>query len=179
MFKPTLLVLAAGMGSRYGGLKQLDSVGPNGETIMDYSVFDAVRAGFGKIVFTIRHGFRKQFEDAVKQRYGNNVEYDFVEQELENIPDRLKYNPLRSKPWGTGHAVLVAKDVIDTPFAVINADDFYGCNSFQVLGHFLEECEGNTGTFAMVGFNIANTLFLNPAVCHADMFSQSEGILLM
>jgi hypothetical protein len=177
MVKPTLLVLAAGMGSRYGGLKQLDSVGPNGETIMDYSVFDAVRAGFGKIVFTIRHSFREQFEDAVKQRYGNSVEYAFVEQELETIPEGLKYNPLRSKPWGTGHAVLVAKDVIDTPFAVINADDFYGWNSFQVLGHFLEKCEGHSGTFAMVGFNIANTLSESGSVSRGICSVNPEGYL--
>ncbi|MEA5006553.1 MAG: nucleotidyltransferase [Rikenellaceae bacterium] len=158
MTKPTLLILAAGMGSRYGGLKQLDGVGPCGETIMDYSVFDALRAGFGKIVFIIRSSFREVFEQSVRERYGNSLDFVFVEQELYKIPSGYTYNSERSKPWGTGHAVLVAKDVIDTPFAVINADDYYGRHSFEVLGRFLMENEGKKGVYAMVGFDVDNTL---------------------
>ncbi|OFY38821.1 MAG: nucleotidyltransferase [Bacteroidetes bacterium GWF2_40_14] len=156
--KPTLLVLAAGMGSRYGGLKQLDGVGPSGETIMDYSVYDAIRAGFGKVVFVIRKCFRTEFEERIRTRYGNVVELGFVEQELDLIPPGFTVNPERTKPWGTGHAVLVAADLIDTPFAVINADDYYGQNSFSVLGKFLSGQDGKTGEYCMVGFNISNTL---------------------
>src|SRR3989339_659786 len=158
MIKPTLLVLAAGMGSRYGGLKQLDGVGPSGETIMDYSVYDAIRAGFGKVVFVIRKCFRTEFEERIRTRYGNVDELGFVEQELDLIPPGFTVNPERTKPWGTGHAVLVAADLIDTPFAVINADDYYGQNSFSVLGKFLSGQDGKTGEYCMVGFNISNTL---------------------
>ncbi|MCK9628155.1 MAG: sugar phosphate nucleotidyltransferase [Bacteroidales bacterium] len=158
MTKPTLLILAAGMGSRYGGLKQLDGVGPCGETIMDYSVFDAIRAGFGKIVFIIRSSFREIFEQSVRERYGDSPDFVFVEQELYKIPEGYSYNIERSKPWGTGHAVLVAKDVIDTPFAVINADDYYGRHSFETLAQFLMENEEKAGAYAMVGFNVDNTL---------------------
>lgn len=158
MTKPTLLILAAGMGSRYGGLKQLDGVGPCGETIMDYSVFDAIRAGFGKIVFIVRGSFREVFEQSVRERYGNSIDLVFVEQELDKIPSGYTYNSDRCKPWGTGHAVLVAKDVIDTPFAVINADDYYGRHSFEVLGRFLVENEGKKGAYSMVGFYVDNTL---------------------
>jgi hypothetical protein len=158
MIKPTLLVLAAGMGSRYGGLKQMDGVGPDGETIMDYSVYDAMRAGFGKVVFVIRKCFRTEFEERIRSRYGNAIELGFVEQELDLIPPGFTVNPERTKPWGTGHAVLVAADMIDTPFAVINADDYYGQNSFKVLGEFLSGQDGKTGEYCMVGFNISNTL---------------------
>jgi choline kinase len=158
MIKPALLVMAAGMGSRYGGLKQLDSVGPGGETIMDYSVYDAIRAGFGKVVFVIRKSFRIEFEERIRARYGNAVEFGFVEQELEKIPQGYGINPERTKPWGTGHAVLVAKELIDTPFAVINADDYYGQHSFEVLGNFLREQSGKVGEYCMTGFNISNTL---------------------
>ena len=131
--KPTLLVLAAGMGSRYGGLKQMDGLGPNGETIIDYSIYDAVNAGFGKVVYIVREYFREQFEQTVKDKYsgitcpdGTPLEFDFVIQELDKIPSRFKLNPERQKPWGTAHAVLMAKDVIHEPFAVINGDDYYG-----------------------------------------------------
>ena len=151
--KPTLLVLAAGMGSRYGGLKQLDGVGPCGETIMDYSVFDAVRAGFGKVVFVIRKHFREEFEQKVVSKYKSVIEVELVEQEMDRLPAGFVLNPGREKPWGTGHATLMAADVIDTPFAVINADDFYGANSFQVLADFLKEQEGKRGKYCMVGFD--------------------------
>lgn len=156
--KPTLLILAAGMGSRYGGLKQLDGVGPSGETIMDYSVFDAARAGFGKIVFVIRKHFREEFEQKVVPKYKKIVDVELVEQEMDKLPTGFSLNPDRVKPWGTGHATLMAADVIDTPFAVINADDFYGAKSFQVLADFLRAQIGEKGKYCMVGFYLNKTL---------------------
>ena len=156
--QPTLLVLAAGMGSRYGGLKQLDGVGPCGETIMDYSVFDAARAGFGKVVFVIRKHFREEFEQKVVSKYKKVIEVELVEQEMDKLPDGFTLNPEREKPWGTGHATLMAAEVIDTPFAVINADDFYGAKSFQVLADFLKAQAGERGKYCMVGFYLDKTL---------------------
>ena len=156
--KPTLLVLAAGMGSRYGGLKQLDGVGPCGETIMDYSVFDAARAGFGKVVFVIRRHFREEFEQKVVSKYKSFIEVELVEQELDKLPEGFTLNPDREKPWGTGHATLMAAPAIDTPFAVINADDFYGAQSFQVLADFLKAQSGARGKYCMVGFYLNKTL---------------------
>ena len=156
--QPTLLVLAAGMGSRYGGLKQLDGVGPCGETIMDYSVFDAARAGFGKVVFVIRKHFREEFEQKVVSKYKKVIEVELVEQEMDKLPDGFTLNPEREKPWGTGHATLMAAEVIDTPFAVINADDFYGAKSFQVLADFLKAQAGERGKYCMVGFYLGKTL---------------------
>lgn len=156
--KPTLLVLAAGMGSRYGGLKQLDGVGPCGETIMDYSVFDAVRAGFGKVVFVIRKHFREDFEKKVVSKYKNLIDVALVEQEMDKLPEGCVLNPGREKPWGTGHATLMAAEVVDTPFAVINADDFYGAHSFKVLADFLKEQQGEKGKYCMVGFDLDKTL---------------------
>ncbi len=140
--KPTLFILAAGMGSRYGGLKQLDGLGPSGETIMDYSVYDALRAGFGKIVFVIRHDFKQEFRDKVISKYEGHVPVEVVFQDINNLPGDYKPNPERSKPWGTNHAVLMGKDVIKEPFAVINADDYYGADSFRILGDFLRSVEG-------------------------------------
>ena len=156
--KPALLVLAAGMGSRYGGLKQLDGVGPCGETIMDYSVFDAVRAGFGKVVFVIRKHFKEDFEKIIVPKYKEFVEVELVEQELDALPEGFTLNPDREKPWGTGHATLMAAGVIDTPFAVINADDFYGAQSFKALADFLKEQHNKEGKFCMVGFYLNKTL---------------------
>ncbi len=156
--KPALLILAAGMGSRYGGLKQLDGVGPCGETIMDYSVFDAARAGFGKVVFVIRKHFREDFERQVVAKYKDFIEVELVEQEMDKLPEGFVLNPERQKPWGTGHATLMAADVIDTPFAVINADDFYGAQSFKVLADFLKEQNGKKGVYSMVGFALSKTL---------------------
>ena len=142
--KPTLFLLAAGMGSRYGGLKQMDGLGPNGETIIDYSIYDAVQAGFGKVVYIVREYFREQFEEVVKQKYskvrcidGEPLQFQFVVQELDKIPSQFTLNPERQKPWGTAHAVLMAKDVIKEPFAVINGDDYYGKDSFKQLEHCL------------------------------------------
>ena len=137
--KPTLLVLAAGMGSRYGGLKQMDGLGPHGETIIDYSIHDAVEAGFGKVVYIVRESFKDQMEEAVKAKYkgvktvdGEPLKFVFVTQELNKIPARFPLNPERVKPWGTAHAVMMAADVIQEPFAVINGDDYYGKDSFKI-----------------------------------------------
>lgn len=172
MIKPTLLILAAGMGSRYGGLKQLDGVGPSGETIMDYSVYDAIEAGFGEVVFVVRKHFRSDFEERIRGRYGDAIKFNFVEQELENIPVGFKLNPERSKPWGTGHAVMMAAHAITTPFAVINADDYYGQDSFRILADFLRGVEGKKGEYAMVGFKTLNTLSeagkVSRGICSAD-----------
>ena len=132
--KPTLFVLAAGMGSRYGGLKQLDGLGPNGETIMDYSIFDAIRGGFGKLVFVIRKSFEKDFREKIISKYENHIPVEVVFQDLNDLPEGFTCPEGREKPWGTNHAVLMGKKVIHEPFAVINADDFYGRDSFAVLG---------------------------------------------
>ena len=163
--KPTLLVLAAGMGSRYGGLKQMDGLGPHGETIIDYSIHDAVEAGFGKVVYIVREYFKDQMEAAVKEKYagvktvdGEPLEFVFVTQELDRIPARFTLNPERQKPWGTAHAVLMAKDVIREPFAVINGDDFYGKESFRILGDWCRAHENTEGQYCIVGFQLDHTL---------------------
>ncbi len=156
--KPTLLVLAAGMGSRYGGLKQLDGLGPNGETIMDYSIYDAARAGFGKVVFVIRHAFEQDFREKVISKYKDFISVEIVFQELDSLPDGFSLNPERVKPWGTNHAILVAKDAVKEPFAVINADDFYGKESFEILADALRKMEGNQNDYCMVGYRLGNTL---------------------
>lgn len=175
--KPTLLVLAAGMGSRYGGLKQIDTLGPNGETIMDYSVYDAVNAGFGKIVFIIRKSFEKDFKEKVVSKYNGKVQVELVFQELDNLPDGYSVPEGREKPWGTNHAVLMGKSVINEPFAVINADDFYGKDGFVVLAEKLREVEKEKGHYFMVGYHLANTLseggYVSRGVCSVD----SEGFL--
>lgn len=157
--KPTLFVLAAGMGSRYGGLKQLDGLGPNGETIMDYSIFDAIRGGFGKIVFVIRKDFEEDFRKKIISKYENHIPVEVVFQSIDKLPEGFTCPAERVKPWGTNHAVLMGKVVIREPFAVINADDFYGRDSFAVIGKFLSELpEGAKNTYCMVGFRVGNTL---------------------
>lgn len=170
--KPTLYVLAAGMGSRYGGLKQLDGLGPNGETIMDYSVFDALRAGFGKIVFVIRKSFDKEFREKIISKYEKHIPVEVVYQELDNLPKGFTLHPDRQKPWGTNHAVMMAKDIIHEPFAVINADDFYGRESYEILAKQLILMEGKENHYCMVGYRIYNTLSESGAVargiCETD-----------
>ena len=163
--KPTLLVLAAGMGSRYGGLKQMDGLGPAGETIIDYSIYDAVHAGFGKVVYIVREYFLEQFRQTVKEKYskvkcidGSPLEFVFVTQELNKIPEGFELNPERQKPWGTAHAVLMAKDVINEPFVVINGDDFYGRDSFRIAADWCRAHESSKGEYAIIGFELDNTL---------------------
>ena len=163
--KPTLLVLAAGMGSRYGGLKQMDGLGPSGETIIDYSIYDAVQAGFGKVVYIVREYFREQMEQTVRQKYssvkcldGSPLEFQFVTQELDKIPSRFTLNPERQKPWGTAHAVLMAAQAIHEPFVVINGDDFYGKESFRIAGDWCRAHENSKGVYAIVGFEVDHTL---------------------
>ena len=182
--KPTLLVLAAGMGSRYGGLKQMDGLGPNGETIIDYSIYDAVQAGFGKVVYIVREYFKEQMEQVVKEKYSNvkcvdgePLEFQFVTQELTKIPAGFTLNPERVKPWGTAHAVLMGAEVINEPFAVINGDDYYGKESFKVLGDWLRAHEGKTGEFCLVGFELDNTLSESGAVSRGIGSADSEGYL--
>ena len=155
--KPTLLVLAAGMGSRYGALKQMDGVGPNNEAILDYSIYDAKRAGFGKVVFVIRRDFAEAFEKVNNtERFGIPVEY--VYQSIDALPDGYSVPEGREKPWGTCHAVLMAADTIKEPFAVINADDFYGKEAYEVMAKYLTECEGKRGAYSMVAYKLRNTL---------------------
>ncbi|MDD4489208.1 MAG: nucleotidyltransferase [Paludibacter sp.] len=175
--KPTLFVLAAGMGSRYGGLKQLDGLGPNGETIMDYSIYDAIKAGFGKLVFVIRESFEKDFREIVVNKFKNLIDVEIVFQEINNVPEGYVYNPEREKPWGTNHAVLMGKDVIHEPFAVINADDFYGQESFQVLADFLRSVEGKQNEYCMIGYRVGNTLSESGSVSRGVCVVDENGYL--
>lgn len=158
--KPTLLILAAGMGSRYGGLKQVDPVGPHGETIMDYAIFDALRSGFGSIVFVIRRDFESVFRKTIGAKYAGQVEVDYAFQELDDLPVNFALPAGRSKPWGTAHAVRAARSLVTTPFAAINADDFYGHDAFARLGVFLSQVDwrAKPTPFAMVGFKLERTL---------------------
>ena len=163
--KPTLLLLAAGMGSRYGGLKQLDGLGPNGETIMDYSIYDAIQAGFGKIVFVIRKDFEDQFREKILAKYEGHIPAELCFQSLDALTEGFSVPEGREKPWGTNHAVLMAKDIIKEPFCVINCDDFYNRDCFKVIGKFLSELpEGSKNNYAMVGFRVGNTLSENGTV---------------
>ncbi len=175
--KPTLFVLAAGMGSRYGGLKQIDSLGPNGETIMDYSVFDAMRAGFGKVVFVIRKDFEDAFREVVLSKYQDKIPCEVCFQSIDRLPAGYTFNPDRTKPWGTNHAVLMGKDLIHEPFAVINADDFYGKESFEVLARFLQSVEGKEGQYCMVGYRVQNTLSENGSVSRGVCTTDADGYL--
>lgn len=167
--KPTLFVLAAGMGSRYGGLKQLDSLGPNGETIMDYSIYDAIHAGFGKVVFVIRKDFEQDFRDKVLSKYEGHIPVEVVFQSIDKLPEGYICPADRTKPWGPAHAVIMAAGTINEPFAVINSDDFYGRNSFEVLAKELMRPRDRKGDYCMVGFRIGNTMSesggVNRGVC--------------
>ena len=182
--KPTLLVLAAGMGSSYGGLKQLDTLGPSGETIIDYSIYDAVQAGFGKVVYIVREYFKEDIIKAVHEKYGNvkcldgtPLQLDFVTQELYKIPTGFTLNPEREKPWGTAHALLMAKDVIKEPFAVINGDDYYGKESFRILADWLRNHEGTEGHYSLVGFELDNTLSESGQVSRGVGSADDSGYL--
>ncbi len=167
----SLVVLAAGMGSRYGGLKQMDSFGPNGETIIDYSLYDAHRAGFDHVVFIIREYFSEAFKEAFEPKMKGRMETDYVYQELTNIPHSFAIPAERDRPWGTGHAIWVAHDVIDGPFAVINADDYYGPESYVTLYNFLKE-KRDREEYSVVGYKLDNTLSehgaVNRGVCQVD-----------
>ena len=180
--KPTLLLLAAGMGSRYGGLKQLDGLGPNGETIMDYSIYDAIQAGFGKIVWVIRKDFEKDFREKILSKYEGHVPCELVFQSLDKLPEGYSVPEGRQKPWGTNHAVMRAENVIHEPFCVINCDDFYNRDCFKVIGKFLSELpEGSKNTYAMVGFRVGNTLSENGSVsrgvCSKDDKNHLTGVV--
>jgi UTP-glucose-1-phosphate uridylyltransferase len=167
--KPTLLILAAGLSNRYKlGLKQLDRFGPSGETLLDYAIYDAVEAGFGKVFFVIRNEIKDDFEKQVTVNYRNKIVYDFVSQETDDLPVDFESPVLRIKPWGTGHAVWVARNVITEPFAVINADDFYGKESYRIMAKFLQQQNTISEKYAMAGFNLQNTV--------SDFGTVSRGI---
>ena len=175
--KPTILVLAAGMGSRYGGLKQMDGLGPNGETIIDYSIYDAVEAGFGKVVYIVREYFKEQMEQVVKEKYSNvkcvdgePLKFEFVTQELFKIPSQFTLNPEREKPWGTAHAIYCAKDAITEPFLVINADDFYGNDAFKVAADFLNNSKEKE--YATIGYEAIKTMTENGSVKRGVIFTK-------
>ena len=166
------------MGSRYGGLKQLDGVGPNGETIMDYSIYDAIQAGFGKIVFVIRKDFEEQFRTQILSKYEGHIPAELVFQSLDALPEGFSVPEGRQKPWGTNHAVLMAKDVIMEPFCVINCDDFYNRDCFRVIGRFLSELpEGAQNQYAMVGFRVGNTISENGTVARGVCSKDENGHL--
>lgn len=175
--KPTLFVLAAGMGSRYGGLKQLDGLGPNGETIMDYSIFDAIRGGFGKIVFVIRKDFEQDFRDKVLSKYEGHIPTELVFQAITDLPEGFTCPEERVKPWGTNHAVMMAADAIHEPFAVINADDFYGREAYAAISTYLSELEGSKGKYCMVGYQVSKTLSENGTVSRGVCTVDAEGNL--
>ena len=176
--KPTLLVLAAGMGSRYGGLKQIDPMGPNGETVLDYSVYDAIRAGFGKVVFIIREDFAQAFQDGIGARFADRIAVDYVFQKLDDLPENFILPAGREKPWGTAHAVRAARHAVNGHFAVINADDFYGRDAYQQAATFFSQLTTNDrSAMAMVGYPLENTLsdhgHVNRGICHIN----AEGFL--
>ncbi|MDR2910292.1 MAG: nucleotidyltransferase [Bacteroidales bacterium] len=165
---PTLLILAAGMGSRFGGLKQVEPVGLSGEAIIDYSIYDAIRAGFGKVVFVIRKSFAKTFQEKFDAKLKGKIDVKYVFQELDNLPEGFALPEKRTKPWGTAHAILVARNIINEPFCVINADDFYGLNAYKVIADFLKNSSDKPDLFSMVGYYLQNTL--------SDFGSVSRGI---
>lgn len=177
----TLLILAAGMGSRYGSLKQMDGVGPNNEAIIDYSIFDAIRAGFTRAVFVIRHSFEKDFREVFNaERFGSQIKIDFVFQELDSLPGGYSVPEGREKPWGTNHAIMMAAGVIDTPFAVINADDFYGAEAYKTIAEYLFGLHEKKHEYCMVGYRLENTLSENGSVsrgvCRVDSSGNLDGM---
>ena len=171
--KTTLLFLAAGMGSRYGGLKQLDQFGPNGETLMEYSIYDGIKAGFEKIVFVIRRDFEEAFKKAYIDKIKDKIEVDYVFQELTSLPAGFSVPEGREKPWGTGHAIMAAKDKIDGPFAVVNADDFYGREAYKIIHDFLAKLgDSESTTYTIIGYPLPKTLSdhgsVSRGVCEID-----------
>lgn len=179
--KPTLVVLAAGMGSRYGGLKQIDEFGPSGEAIIEYSIFDAIRAGFGKVVFIIRETIEKDFKAFIGDKFEGKIDIAYAYQELDHLPKGFTVPEGREKPWGTAHAMMVAKDVVNEPFAIINADDFYGADAYQVMGDFLSKLSNDSNSYALLGYYVKNTLSENGSVsrgvCQLDDNNYLESIV--
>ena len=176
--KPTLVILAAGMGSRYGGLKQVDPVGPSGETIMDYSIFDAVRAGFNRVVFVIRRDFEDIFKHTIGAKYKDLIDVDYAYQSIDDLPIGYSVPSDRLKPWGTAHAIYAARNVVNAPFAAINADDFYGQDAFRTLAAFLSREEASAGLhFAMVGYLLQQTLSENGSVARGVCKIRNDGLL--
>lgn len=179
MSKTTLIIMAAGMGSRYGGLKQIDPIGPGGEIIIDYSVYDAVRAGFDKVIFVIKDEIEKDFKKIIGNKFDGVIDVDFAFQDINNLPEGFSVPEGRVKPWGTGHAVISCKGMIDGPFAVINADDYYGRETFELILNELnrEKTENGRYGFCMAGFRIENTLTENGTVARGVCQTNSEGYL--
>lgn len=179
--KPTLLILAAGMGSRFGGLKQIEPVGLAGEAIIDYSIYDAIRAGFGKVVFVIRKSFAETFREKFDAKLKGKIDVEYVFQELDSLPEGFTLPEQRTKPWGTAHAILVARNVISEPFCVINADDFYGLNAYKVIADYLKNSSDNPYLFSMVGYYLKNTLSdfgsVSRGICSVDEYSNLVQIV--
>ena len=176
MKKLTLVVLAAGMGSRYGGLKQMDTFTSQGDTIIDFSIYDALQAGFQKFVFVIRKSIEKDFRATIDNKLKNKAEVEYVFQEVNNVPEKYK-NSKREKPWGTGHAVLMTKNVVNENFAIINADDFYGREAFNDIAKQLIETKENSFEFCMIGYALKNTISENGYVSRGECFVNKEGYL--
>jgi len=175
--KPTLVIMAAGMGSRYGGLKQIDPMGPNGETLIEYSVYDAIRAGFSKVVFIIRNDFSDAFKESIGSKFDGKIEVAYAYQELDDLPEGFSVPEGRNKPWGTGQAILACKDVVDAPFAVQNADDYYGTEAYQVIAKELSEQSPESTDSCMVGFETQKTLSPNGSVSRGICEVNEEGYL--
>ena len=179
MKKTTLVIMAAGLGSRYGGIKQLEPVGPSGEIIMDYSIYDAIKAGFNKVVFIIRKDLEQDFKEVIGNRISKIIEVEYVFQEMDNLPEGFDRPEERTKPWGTGQAVLCCKDVVKEPFAVINADDYYGKEAFDKVHDYLANLESNeTNDFCMAGFVLGNTLSENGTVTRGVCQVDGKGFLV-
>ncbi|PCI06300.1 MAG: nucleotide-diphospho-sugar transferase [Flavobacteriaceae bacterium] len=174
--KPTLVILAAGIGSRYGGLKQLDSFTPEGDTILDFSIYDALQAGFGKFVFIIRKNIEKEFKAVFDKKLEGRAEVAYVFQETENIPEKFKPNK-REKPWGTGHAMLMAKEVVNENFAIINADDFYGREAFEIMAKSLQEIPQDSTEFNMIAYQLKNTISEHGFVSRGECVVNKDGLL--
>ncbi|BCJ96643.1 nucleotidyltransferase [Anaerocolumna cellulosilytica] len=177
MTKTTLVIMAAGLGSRYGGIKQLEPVGPSGEIIMDYSIYDAIKAGFNKVVFIIRKDLEADFKDIIGNRIAKHVEVDYVFQELDNLPEGFTKPEERTKPWGTGQAVLSCEGILSEPFAVINADDYYGKEAFEKVHDFLVNADSSKLDFCMAGFILGNTLSENGSVTRGVCRVNEKGLL--
>lgn len=174
--KPVLVILAAGMGSRYGGLKQIETFTPQGDTILDFSIFDAIQAGFGKIIFIIRADFEEKFRAVFEPKLKGKIDLEFVFQEIEKVPKKF-INPERKKPWGTGHALLMVKDVVKENFAVINADDFYGREAFELMAKHLSEKKENDFEFYMISYRLKNTLSKFGHVSRGECMVDKNGFL--